>query len=321
VNDRLRAILCCPACRTAPWDGSCGACGRTAAPLGDAHDVLDALGADAPSGVGATVGAFYDRHPFPGYGPDDDGATLLDRASRVPFALALDAAVGAEHAVLDLGCGTAQLAAFLALRSARRLVVGCDLSRAALDAAAAFGRRAGLEGLALVRGDLFRHPFRARAFDCVLCRGVVHHTADPARAIAIAAELTAPGGLLVLGWYDRFGRTAHRLRIGLARLLGRPLRWLDPVLRRGDLAPGKRAAWIADQYGHPVEGRLGLGFVLAALRGSGLEFVRTLPPAGPLLAPTPAPTRARRAASALQGLCSGFGDADAGLVAAVFRRR
>jgi len=265
MNARLLALLCCPDCGAAWADGPCRACGRRA-PAGG--ELLDCLGDDAPVGAGATVGAFYDERPFPGYGAGDDALTLLDRCAAVPFARALDDAIPAAATVLDLGCGTAQLAAFLALRGRRRLVVGCDLSRGALAAALAFRRRAGIDNLELARADLFRTPLRRLAFDWVVCRGVVHHTADPFAAIAAAAAFVAPGGRLVLGWYDRFGRAVHRVRSRCARWRGRPIDVLDPVLRRTDLAPEKRAAWIADQYRHPVETSLGLGAVLRTAAGS-----------------------------------------------------
>lgn len=266
------------------------------------------------------MAAFYDRRPFPGYGPDDDATTLLDRVGRAPFLRALDAAAPTEGPVLDAGCGTGQTAACLALLAARRATVGLDLSEGALAEAARFRDRARLGNLALVRGDLLRAPFREGSFPFVVSRGVVHHAADPWAALDAVAKLVAPGGLLVLGYYDRAARAFHTARVAWARRRGRPWERLDPILRRRDLAPAKRDAWIADQYEHPVESRLALKDVAAALRRAGFRWVRSVPPAGSLDAPKPPPEGLRRFALELGWFLRGFVDPDAGLVAVVARR-
>src|SRR6185295_4758895 len=72
------------------------------------------------------VQAFYEARPFPGYAPADDAASILDRCRRSPFLVALDRAVPPDARVLDAGCGTAQLANFLALAGPRRRIVGAD---------------------------------------------------------------------------------------------------------------------------------------------------------------------------------------------------
>ena len=298
----------------------CPACGLAFERRGG---VLDVLGPAERESRAGEVEAFYTRHPFPGYAPGDDGPTLLDRSRRAPFLVALDAAIDARATVVDCGCGTGQLAAFLALAGPRRRVFALDGCRASLACADAFRSRAQIANLQLVRADLFDLPLAERNFSVVLSRGVVHHTPDPARAIAAVARLVAPGGFLVLGFYETWARGLHVLRRALGRALRSELRALDPVMRRADLDEEKKRIWFADQYRHPLEHILPLPQVLSNLERAGLRLVRTVPPAvegAALFEAGPRPSAAGLFALRLGWLLRGGGDPDAGLVVVVAQR-
>jgi len=318
----LATLLCCPACGgDVDPKGACTACGTSASWRGSVLDFLD----NRPlAGRGAEVEEFYTARPFPGYAPGDDAAQILDRGRRSPFLDALDRAIPAEATVLDCGCGTAQVASFLALAGPRRTVVGVDGCAASLAEADRFRERAGVMNLRLLRADLFALPLRPAAFRVVHCRGVVHHTADPLEATRRVASLVAPGGILLLGIYESMGRRLHCARRALGRVWWGGAVKLDPILRRRDLAEDKKRAWIDDQYRHPLEHLMPVPGTMRALREVGFEYVRTVPPAVSGAAmfedepePSPASMLARRAGWLLRGL----GDEDAGLVCIVARRR
>lgn len=312
----------CPRClRT--FESAGAACPHCALEFELRGGVLDVLGPRERERRAQEVEAFYTRHPFPGYAPGDDGPTLLDRSRRAPFLVALDAAIDAQATVVDCGCGTGQLAAFLALAAPRRRVLALDGCRASLACADEFRARAHIDNLQLVRADLFDLPLPQRRFSVVLSRGVVHHTPDPARAIACVARLVAPGGVLVLGFYETWARGLHCARRALGRVLRSELRAFDPVLRRADLDEEKKRIWIADQYRHPLEHILPLPRVIAALEREGLRWLRSVPPAvdgAALFAPTPRPGAAGLFALRSGWLLRGANDPDAGLVIVVAQR-
>lgn len=316
------AILRCPRC-AGPLDAlaRCVACASGATRMGT---ILDFIGAQAEPGGRSTVEAFYGRFPFPGYGPSDDAAAILDRARRSPFLASLDAAIRPDATVLDAGCGTGQLAAFLSISGSRRTVVGVDACRASLETAEAFRSRAGLANLHFVRADVFALPLAREGFDVVVCRGVVHHTEDPYRAIREIALRVEAGGVLVLGFYESVARLPHRIRRGLARAAGRPLASLDPVLRRRDLDDRKKEAWIADQYCHPLERLLPLPRVMAALRAAGFEWLGSVPPARAgrsIFDRTPEPGPFARSLRRLRWALDSLRGEDAGLVCVLSRRQ
>jgi SAM-dependent methyltransferase len=303
---------------------SCGRCGRCGLVFTRTGELLDVLHHQQREVRAAAVERFYTASPFPGYAPDDDAGSLLDRSRRSAFLTGLDAAVNPRGRVLDLGCGTAQRAAFLALAGPQRQVLGVDGCRESLLLAEAFRARAAIDNLQLLRADLFGLPLGDHQFDTVICRGVVHHTPDPEAAIERVASCVAPDGVLVLGFYESWGRLFHRFRRGISLLLGGPLRCLDPILRRRDLDAEKRRIWIDDQYRHPLEHILALPRVLRVLDDLGFQWVRTIPPTprqGATFEPTYHPgwagLTARRAAWLLRGVT----DPDAGLVCYVAQRR
>lgn len=224
-----------------------------------------------------TVRRFYTEAPFPSYGARDTLASLRLRAERSALARLLDEAIPQDARVLDLGCGTGQMTIFLA--NGRRQVVGADLTRASLALAADAARRFGVEGTLFVETDLRRPCFAEGRFDVVLSLGVLHHTPDPRAAFAAVARLARPGGVVVVGLYNTFARLPHRLRRLVARATGmRVVPW-DPVLSEREGEPGRRAAWLRDQYLHPEEHRHTLGEVQAWFRDNDVAYLRSYPSA------------------------------------------
>ncbi len=309
----------CPRCFSELAGSPCTSCGLV---FEGSQGVIDVLGS-ADRAEGAEVERFYTKSPFPGYAPADDAGTLMDRSRRAPFIAALDASLSADASVLDVGCGTAQLAAFLALSAPRRRVFAIDGCRASLACAAAFRARVDLANLQLVRADLFDLPVPPQSFETVICRGVVHHTNDPQEAIRRVARCVAPGGLLVLGFYETWARLFHRVRRGFARLVGRPVAALDPLLRKGLLDPEKRRIWIEDQYHHPLEHILPLPGVVRVLEEQGFGWVRSVPPAvdgAGLFHATRRPHAFALLALRAGWAGRGLNDPDAGLVCVIARR-
>jgi SAM-dependent methyltransferase len=223
------------------------------------------------------VRRFYEGSPFPGYPERDTLQGLRARAERSEFARLLDRAIPGDARIIDVGCGTGQMAIYLA-RGDRR-VVGIDLSGASLALGAMAARRFGLERVNFVQTDLHRAALRDASFDVVFSSGAVHHTPDPAAAFAIVARLARPGGTIVLGLYNSFARIPLRLRRLVARATG--FRWIpfDPVLRDRESEPARREAWLRDQYQHPEEHRHTLAEVQRWFADNGVEYLRAYPSA------------------------------------------
>ena len=222
--------------------------------------------------VTQAVKDFYEATPFPDYDEHDSPRTLVERARRGRYARWLDEALAPGADVLEVGCGTGQLANYLGLGPRR--VIGTDVSLRSLRCGDAFRAAHGLARVRFVQMDLFRPAFAAERFDVVVCNGVLHHTADPRAGFRELLALVKRGGYLIVGLYNRWGRLLTDTRRVLLR--GRA-RGLDPLLRGGGLGPDKRRAWLADQYEHPHESKHTFGEVLRWFDESGVDFVRGTP--------------------------------------------
>jgi SAM-dependent methyltransferase len=96
--------------------------------------------------------------------------------------------------VIELGSGTAYIAAWLARRGAH--VVGIDNSAAQLATARRLQREHGLE-FPLMHGNAEQVPYPDASFDLVISEYGACLWADPYRWVPEAARLLRPGGVLI----------------------------------------------------------------------------------------------------------------------------
>jgi SAM-dependent methyltransferase len=96
--------------------------------------------------------------------------------------------------VIELGCGTGYVSAWLARRGARP--VGIDNSEAQLGTAKRFQREFGLE-FPLLHGNAEKVPFPDESFDLAISEYGASIWCDPYRWIPEAARLLRPAGRLI----------------------------------------------------------------------------------------------------------------------------
>lgn len=107
--------------------------------------------------------------------------------------------------LLDVGCGTGDLAAVFGRHGWR----ACGIEPS--EQAAGHARAAGVE---VVTGTLADAPWEQGSFDAIVFNHSLEHIEDPAEALAQAARLLRPGGLLAVA-VPNFG-SWHRRAFGSA---------------------------------------------------------------------------------------------------------
>lgn len=100
--------------------------------------------------------------------------------------------------VLDLGCGAGFLSNYLAARGHR--VCGLDADAESLAVARAYDQTATVE---YQQGDACALPFPDASFDVVCAMDLIEHVEDPARLIAEASRVLAPGGVFFFHTFNR----------------------------------------------------------------------------------------------------------------------
>jgi len=155
--------------------------------------------------------------------------------------------------VVELGCGTAYLSAWLARRGARP--VGVDVTPAQLETARAMQRETGIE-FPLVEANAEDVPLSSDCFDLAISEYGASIWCDPYKWIPEAYRLLRPGGRLVF-------------------LCSSPLNILcavdEPDSTSETLQRPQRGMYRLDWSDGGVEFHLGHGDMLRLLRDTGLE--------------------------------------------------
>lgn len=102
------------------------------------------------------------------------------------------AQAGRGQRVLDVCCGTGDIAAALAGKRPDLSVTGLDFSPAMLEVAREKGR--GLPNLQWVQGDAMKLPFAGETFAAACISFGLRNTADYARVLAEMKRVVQPGG-------------------------------------------------------------------------------------------------------------------------------
>jgi ubiquinone/menaquinone biosynthesis C-methylase UbiE len=105
-------------------------------------------------------------------------------------------AAGDPRDLLDIGTGTGRMLEILAPRVEHAL--GIDQSREMLSIARVNLERAGLDNGSVRLGDMYQLALPDASFDAVVVHQVLHYADRPASAIAEAARVVRPNGVLIL---------------------------------------------------------------------------------------------------------------------------
>jgi len=135
--------------------------------------------------------------------------------------------------VADLGCGEGYLTMEAARWAAR--VIAVDRSEAVLRRARGLAERRRVTNVVWKRGELEHLPIGSEQVDVAMLSQALHHAEQPARAVAEAARITAPGGrVLVLDLRTHHETWVHN------KLGDRVLGFSDAELKRMLTSAGLR---------------------------------------------------------------------------------
>jgi SAM-dependent methyltransferase len=134
----------------------------------------------------------FDAHA----GPDTrDARQLVPGRSWAAWSRALGLLLP-RLAVADLGCGEGYLTVEAARWASK--VIAVDRSDVVLARARALARRRRVTNVIWKKGELEKLPMRDASVDVAMLSQALHHAQHPARAVAEAARITAPGGRVLL---------------------------------------------------------------------------------------------------------------------------
>ena len=223
------------------------------------------------------VTSFYEDSPFPNYGPGDDKLTILTKGDKNYLASKVKKFIGFNKDILEVGCGTGQLANYFAIGSNNR-AVGLDPTIESIKIAAKFSNQNNIDNIKYVNADIFDDVLKDEFFDFIWCNGVLHHTKDPYGAFCVLIKSLKKNQFFLIGLYNKFGRVRTLIRKYLYKILGKSfLMLIDPTLRNLKNSPEAQKAWIRDQYMHPIESLHTLDEVSKWLEENNIDFISSIP--------------------------------------------
>lgn len=223
---------------------------------------------------------FYADLPFPNY---DNFETLRDLSKKLEnnvFLKNFKKELGFGKKIIEVGSGTSQLSIMLA-HNTNNFVVAFDPTIQSLMLGYDFAEKNNLNNCFFLNGDIFNDPIKHGSFDVVWCTGVLHHTKDSLAAFNIISKWLKPGGIMVLGLYNKYGRLRTNFRQFMYNILGNSLGTkyvllFDPYLRK-DITENKINSWINDQYKHPVERSHTIDETLKWFNINNIDVLNTIP--------------------------------------------
>jgi SAM-dependent methyltransferase len=154
---------------------------------------------------------------------------------------------GREFAILDIGCGSGDLAALLARRLPEPRIVGLDLSPSMVDLARRLQTPDGR--LRFELGDAASLPFESGAFDLVVSTLSLHHWPNTGAGFSEIRRVLRPGGVALV--YDLRLLTVETETLpDVARRAGMPVSGLRRERLRGGMLAG---LFVRIRVDRPVE--------------------------------------------------------------------
>lgn len=218
------------------------------------------------------VRSFYEENPFPSYEGLEEFGELVTKGHANSFSKNLLDAIGYNKTVLECGCGTGQLSHYLQLNNNH--VLGIDMSLASLGLAVEHKQRNALTRASFAQMNIFNLAIKDNSFDVVISHGVLHHTFDARRAFGQIVKKLKPGGIVMVGLYNRPARLPTLIRSKLIGLFGPNI---DFVVRSRIRDKRKAAIWIADQYYNPHETWHSLDEVLEWFGENHIDYLNASP--------------------------------------------
>ena len=223
------------------------------------------------------VTSFYKESPFPNYKSNDDKSTILDKGNKNYLTSKFKNFIGYKKDVLEVGCGTGQLAIYFALGTNNR-VVGLDPTIESLKLAADFSKKQNIDNIDFINADILDDVLADKYFDFIWCNGVLHHTKDPYKAFRVLIKSLKNEGYVLIGLYNKFGRIRTVFRRYMFKIFGsKYLDIFDPTLRNLKTSEEERKSWIRDQYIHPIESLHTIDNVLEWFNKNDIEFINSIP--------------------------------------------
>lgn len=150
---------------------------------------------------------FYDKLMFPGPYTADQ-LSQYDRCPSNQYLKFMFQFLDNNQHVLDAGCGSGLISNVFATRFDSQFVA-VDIANG-INYGRQFAKENNINNIKWAQQDLIAFKSRKK-FDVIICQGVLHHIPDYHLALNNLKLLLKPGGILLLGVYNPFGKILKKI--------------------------------------------------------------------------------------------------------------
>jgi len=218
------------------------------------------------------VKELYEKYPYPSR-QDISGKKVKHFVKWVSNIFEEDFNFWKDKSVLELGCGTGELANGLALCKAR--VYGIDFSQKSIKKAKENSKKLGTTAKFEEKNIL---QFKSqKKFDVVIALGSLHHTINAKKGFENGVRCLKKNGIIIVGLYNKYSRFRHRIRRAILLLFcGKNI---EKRIKLGKKLFGsmESQAQEADKYGQVWESYHSVSEILKWFSESDINFVGSKP--------------------------------------------
>lgn len=225
------------------------------------------------------VREFYSIYPYPSLG--FYGKYKIEKfADKILKSSDFNAKNLAKKSVLDLGCGTGEIACSIAFNGAKVLAV--DFCKNSIERAKLLSKKHKLNSISFLQSDLFDLDSKiSKKYNLVLLMGVAHHTSAPKKAFEIALSFLKPNGMVLLGLYNSVSRKNHfKIQKKLSKKCGsdfsKKVELADELFFQGK-GNALNKIFLADKFANPLEKTISLKQALSWFKESRVELIGSDP--------------------------------------------
>ena len=153
-----------------------------------------------------SVKTFYDVNQFPGpYTLEDLHYHIPDVQN--PYLKIIDNYITSDvKTVIDVGCGTGVISNLFAMKNPNINFTACDFAESIIFAEK-FAVHNNINNIKYHKANFLEFGVQHKSkYDLVICQGVLHHIPEYENAIKYLSKLINPGGTLILGVYNPYGK-------------------------------------------------------------------------------------------------------------------
>ncbi|MDD3159744.1 MAG: class I SAM-dependent methyltransferase [Candidatus ainarchaeum sp.] len=219
-----------------------------------------------------SVKSLYEKYPYPNKGINSkkDALRYIKWISQI---FNKDLNFWKNKNVLELGCGTGELANSLALFGAN--VKAIDLSKSSINKAKETSKKLNTK-INFLNENILKFKDNKK-YDVVIALGSLHHTVDAKKGFVIATNHLDKNGIIIVGIYNKYSRFRHRLkRIVLRIFAGKDI---DKRINLGKklFKTNNSPSWLADKYGQTHESYHSINEILKWFNQNNIEFIASKP--------------------------------------------